>query len=54
MHAYARLRRIHDRVNATRATPTNAYGRHWMRVMNRLRSLMHAHPDRVAFERERR
>jgi hypothetical protein len=34
---YFRLRRIHDKIYSTRATPTSKYGRQWMRVLNALR-----------------
>ena len=43
-----RLRRVHDEINATRATTTTARGRRWVRIMNALRSLMSEHPERRA------
>lgn len=35
---FARMRAVHDRINATRATTTTPHGRRWMRIMNRLRT----------------
>lgn len=33
-----RMRRIHDHIQATRATTTTRYGQRWVRIMNRLRT----------------
>jgi len=33
-----RMRMLHDRIQATRATTTTTYGRRWVRIMNRLRT----------------
>lgn len=35
---FARMRAIHDRINATRATTSTPQGRRWVRVMNALRT----------------
>ena len=33
-----RLRNLHNRIQATRATTTTKYGQQWVKVMNRLRT----------------
>lgn len=50
-HSLDRLRRIHDRIQSTRATTWTRYGQRWVRIMNRLRTLMHSHPDWAAYKR---
>lgn len=38
-HDYTlRMRRLHDAIQATRATTTTKYGQRWVRIMNRLRT----------------
>lgn len=50
---YGRVRRIHDRIHATRASSATAYGRQWVATLNRLRSAMGSNPARLAFDRAR-
>jgi hypothetical protein len=37
---FAKMKRLHDKIQSDRATTTTVYGRQWVKIMNRLRYRM--------------